>query len=150
MNLAKKFSFLILFFLTALNLFSQVKVGFLSDQKKFRSNSEQDSAFYYLRNEKSFTVREITFKEVSDSPEILNNFNVIWFLKPDTLSFSPDETKKDVISSINNFVKNGGGLLLTLDAFNYINTLSLETEKPLVKYFKAEPASSLSVSLMFR
>ena len=138
MNLAKKISFLILFFLSASNLFSQITVGFLSNQENFRNNPEQDSAFLYLRNEKLFTVKEITFKEISDSPEILKDFNVIWFHKPDTLSFSADETGKNIISSINKFVKNGGGLLLTLDAFNYINALGIETIKPQVNYFKAE------------
>jgi glycogen debranching enzyme len=138
MNPAKKFSFFILFLLTAANLFSQVKVGFLSDKKNFRYNTEPDSAFVYLQNEKSFIVKGITFKEISESPEILSNFNVLWFHKPDTLSFSADEINKNVISSINTFIRKGGGLLLTLDAFNYINALGIETIKPQVNYFKAE------------
>ena len=138
MNIAKKFSFLFLFFLTASNIFSQVKIGFLSNQKSFRNNTELDSAFVYLRNDKSFIIKEITFKEVAESPGILGNFDVLWFHKPDTLSFPFDEINKNVISSINNFIRNGGGLLLTLDAFNYINALGIETIKPQVKYFKAE------------
>ncbi len=128
----------ILFCFVTADILPQIKVGFLTDQKDFKNIPELDSAFNFLRSEKSFSVQPIAFSEISDQPQILNNFKVLWFHKPDTLSFSSDEINGKVITGINNFVKKGGGLFLTLDAFNYINTLGIETEKPQVRYFKAE------------
>jgi Amylo-alpha-1,6-glucosidase len=140
MNLVKNIlPFLLsLFWLINSITFSQVKVCFLTDPKDFKNIPELDSAFVYLQNDKSVVVKALTFKEISESPDILNNFNVLWFHKPDTPSFTAREVNGKVIEAINNFVKNGGGLLLTLDAFNYVNNLGVEPVKPQVRFFRAE------------
>ena len=128
---------LALLFFTS-TVFSQIKVGFLTNQTDFNDVPELNSAFKLLQNSEVFSVKPITFKQISESPNALNDFDLLWFHKPDSLSYSADETNPNVILTIKKFVKKGGGLLLTLDAFNYINSLGIETVKPQINYFKAE------------
>ncbi|HKI79070.1 MAG TPA: GH116 family glycosyl hydrolase, partial [Ignavibacteriaceae bacterium] len=128
---------LVLLFFTS-SVFSQIKVGFLTGQTNFKDVPELNSAFKLLQNGETFSVKTITFKQISESSNVLNDFDLLWFHKPDSLSFSADAINQNVIATINNFVKEGGGLFLTLDAFNYISLLGIETIKPKVNYFKAE------------
>ena len=143
MNLLKKIflSFFLIVLLLPAGNFGQnkkIKIAFLTGQNGYNNIPELLAAFDYLKTEKSFSVQPVTFKQIVESPEILNRFNVLWFHKPDTLDFSSAEKNKKVIEAINYFVQKGGGLFLTLDAFNYINTLGIESVKPQVRHFKAE------------
>ena len=138
----KRISFLSLFFLTALLISDTaaakqvIRIGFLSTQKSVKADDEVSAAYKFLKNNQSYVVTRITFEQIKQDPKLLDGNNVLWFHKPDSAGFSESAVDKSVICTINNFISDGGGLLLTLDAFRYINILGLEKQIPGIRYQK--------------
>ncbi|OGU74216.1 MAG: hypothetical protein A2V93_07935 [Ignavibacteria bacterium RBG_16_34_14] len=115
---------------------SNIKVGFLTRDKNFQYNQELAAAFSFLQKNFRYT-RSITFSEIKSDPEHLNDINVIWFHRPDSVDFSNEETESQVISSIKKFIEMGGNLLLTLDAMKLVVPLGLESANPQINYVEA-------------
>ncbi len=116
----------------------KITIGFLTSKNNWKNNSELLAAFKFLKSDKNFQVKQISFDQIKNHPQILNKINVLWFHRPDSTNFSSDEISPEVDSLIKKFINSGGGLFLTLDAFRYINTLGFETETPQVKYEEAK------------
>lgn len=107
-----------------------VKVAFLGKYQSVNLDKEARAAFDFLKSGKVYSPVYITFDEIRKNPKILDKFRLAWFHRQDSSRFSSPETDPKVIRAINGFVMNGGGLLLTLNAFRYINSLGIEAAVP--------------------
>ncbi len=59
-----------------------------------------------------------------------HKYPIIWMQKDDTLAFDQALLRKKTLSNILNYVKNGGNLLLSNQAFEYIKWLGVEPIEP--------------------
>ena len=105
-------------------------IGFLSLNPYSESGSEIKAAYDFLTSVRNFNCGYITFTELRKHPDILNQFDLLWFHRPDSTGFSDKETDPKIIRIIKQYLENGGNLFLTLDAFKYIVPLGLETLSP--------------------
>ncbi len=132
--------FIFVFGIATLNAASnkKVQIGFLNTRQQIKNNLEVKSALKFLRSNKNFDVKVISFDELKKQPSVLQGIDAVWYHRPDSSAFSSIETNKNIIKYIDDFVRNGGGLFLTLNAFKYINTLGFETEVPQVSHIEAK------------
>ena len=138
----------LLFILFLLNIFVSyglaqtdskvIKLGYLVPKKSETSKTEIKASLQYLNSTKNVSVEIITFSKISKRPEILNRFDVLWFHKPDDSDFTVLEQSKEVRAAIYNYLQRGGGLLLSQDAFKYINVLDIERKIPEVRQKSAQ------------
>ncbi|MBU2444387.1 MAG: DUF4960 domain-containing protein, partial [Bacteroidetes bacterium] len=115
----------------------KLKVGFLSSELSRKNDHEISAAFKFLKENAQYDVKEFSFSQLKKNPKLLNHIDVVWYHRPDSSDFTLLEKNETIVNSIRKFVSNGGGLLLTLDAFRYINILKLETEIPQINYVNA-------------
>ncbi len=109
---------------------SVVKIAFLGKSPVGGMDKESRSAFDFLKTMKGFFPVYVTFDEIKKNPKLLDSYKLAWFHSQDTSRFSSSEKDQKVIREILSFVNKGGNLLLTLNAFHYINTLGIETIAP--------------------
>jgi glycogen debranching enzyme len=107
-----------------------VKIAFLGKSPFTGIDKESRSAFDFLKTLKGFFPVYITFDEVRKNPKLLDSFRVAWFHRQDTSRFNSSEKDPKVLKEIKDFLNKGGNLLLTLNAFRYINTLGIEPVVP--------------------
>ncbi|MCO6472768.1 MAG: hypothetical protein J5I57_03475 [Melioribacteraceae bacterium] len=105
----------------------KLKIGLLSNDNS-KLSGEYSSAKNYLEAQNNFEFEEISFEQLSG--KTVSTFGMIWFHRPDSSEFSEHELNQNSIDIIKNFVKEGGGLLLTLDAAFYAFYLGIESNKP--------------------
>lgn len=91
------------------------------------------AAMDFIRRLNSYSFRYSTFQEIKRHPEHLHDAAVVWFHRSDSAMFSNDESDNKVIKLLYEYMEKGGHILLTLDAFPYINMLGVETSHPSVK-----------------
>jgi glycogen debranching enzyme len=109
---------------------SVVRIAFLGKEPFLYINKESRSAFDFLKTMKGFSPVYVTFDEMRKNPKLLDSYKTAWFHRQDTSRFSTSETDPKVIREIQGFLNKGGNLLLTLNAFHYINTLGIEPVAP--------------------
>ena len=109
---------------------SVVKIAFLGNEPFLNMSKESRSAFDFLKERKGFYPVYVTFDELRKNPKLLDSYKAAWFHKQDTSYFSLSETDHKVLKEIREFLIKGGNLLLTLNAFHYLNTLGIESVKP--------------------
>lgn len=134
--------FLLVFINLTLTSYSQAKktnLAFLSDSDYKACGLEVKSAWDFLKNfPTDISPHFLTFFNISENPDTLEYFDVVWFHRMDTNTFSKTENKPEVISGIKKYINNGGKLLLTLDAFKYLNILELESNIPQIRWKEAK------------
>jgi glycogen debranching enzyme len=106
------------------------KIAFLGKGAFQNTDKESLAAFDFLKTLKGFSPVYVTFDELHKNPKLLDSFKAAWFHRQDTSNFSSSETDLKAVKEIRDFVTRGGNLLLTLNAFRYINTLGIEPVKP--------------------
>ncbi|MBN1199522.1 MAG: hypothetical protein JXA23_09240 [Bacteroidales bacterium] len=74
-----------------------------------------------------------TFQEIKKHPKLLDGISMLWFHRSDSLEFFREESDPKVVHLIREYLEQGGRILLTLNAFPYINLLGIETSVPSVK-----------------
>jgi glycogen debranching enzyme len=109
---------------------SIVRIAFLGKEPFLKMNKESRSAFDFLKTMKGFSPVYVTFDEMRKNPKLLDSYKAAWFHRQDTSRFSQSENDQKVIKEIQGFLNKGGNLLLTLNAFHYINTLGIEPVAP--------------------
>ncbi|MFA7229300.1 MAG: GH116 family glycosyl hydrolase, partial [Melioribacteraceae bacterium] len=132
---------LVFFLFLPMLLPAQIKIGLINLNQSKVTDPEIQAAYEFLKTNKSFK------PEIIGSDQILNmlskkqgnnsGFSVIWLHRPDTTELRKEETDPALIHAVKNYVRNGGALLLTLDAVKYLNALGLESEVPSVRYADA-------------
>ena len=113
---------------------SNYRVGFITLKDYSENDNEVKAAYDFLRSCKGYSSSLITFKEIKKDPKLLNQFNALWFHRPDTTAFSDIENEKKVLHAIREYLEKGGNLLLSLDAFRYLLNLGLETVPPEIRF----------------
>ncbi|MBE0647664.1 MAG: hypothetical protein IH596_07770 [Bacteroidales bacterium] len=97
------------------------------------ADTELVSAMEFVRTLDDYSLKYSTFQELRKYPKQFQEASVVWFHRSDSSAFTDDEADQKVIRQILEYLKNGGSVLLTLDAFPYINLLGVETTVPSVK-----------------
>lgn len=106
------------------------KIAFMGREPIQNMDKESRSAFDFLKTMKGFFPVYVTFDEMRKNPKLLDSYKAAWFHRQDTSRFSSSETDPKVMKEIHGFLNKGGNLLLTLNAFHYINTLGIEPVAP--------------------
>jgi glycogen debranching enzyme len=109
---------------------SVVRIAFINKEPFLKMDKESRSAFEFLKTIKGYNPGYLTFEEIRSKPKLLDSYKIIWFHRQDTSQFSASEREPKVVKAILSFLNKGGNLLLTLDAFHYINTLGIEPIVP--------------------
>ena len=112
----------------------QVQVGFLTSEYLEANDTEVEAAFNFLQSNNKFNAEKLYFSDVTE-PEKLERFDVIWYHFADTSETDYPELFTDILYQ---YVGNGGNLLLTLNAFNFINELGIEPNPPETRYKKCK------------
>ncbi|NWF50834.1 MAG: DUF4960 domain-containing protein [Ignavibacteriaceae bacterium] len=128
---------LISFTISSQSKSSTIRIGFLTVDRVNLSVSELNAAINFLKANSDFSTELIDFNQLLKDSDLLSGFDVIWIHRPDSSDFLSVEKNDKIVAALKNFVSNGGGLLLTLDALRYINLLGVEIEIPTVRYVKA-------------
>jgi glycogen debranching enzyme len=115
----------------------KLKVGFLHSELSEKNDREVSAAIKLLKKNVQFDVKVLSFSKLKKNLNLLNDVDVVWYHRPDSSNFTSLEKNETIINSIRRFTTNGGGLLLSLDAFRYLNILKLETEIPKINYVNA-------------
>jgi len=105
-------------------------IGFASPYPYLESSTAIKCAFDHLTTEKGFKVEYVSFKNLIKHGKSINRYSVLWIHRPDTTDLSDEETNPKIIIALQSFLEHGGKLLLTQQAFHYINNLGLESEIP--------------------
>jgi len=98
------------------------------------ADTELLAAMKFVKKSDGYSLKYRTFQELKKHPKLLQEASVIWFHRSDSSQFSSDESDPKVIKQLREYIDNGGRLLLTLDAFPYLNLLGIETTIPSVRY----------------
>ena len=109
---------------------STIHVAFLGASKDPGPDREIKAAFAFLKSLKGTAAEYISFDDLRKQPKLLKSYKIAWYHRQDTSAFSPAENDRKAIAAIKDFLSSGGNLLLTLDAFHYLNTLGIETVHP--------------------
>lgn len=116
---------------------SRINIGLLTNTDS-GADREMKALESFLNTNEKISYEVITFESIAGNENALTDYDVLWYHKPDTAEFTSAETGEESITAINNYVNNGGGLLLTLDAFKYIVPLGVETNEPELRYKKSQ------------
>ncbi|MBL7103825.1 MAG: hypothetical protein ISS18_05795 [Bacteroidales bacterium] len=112
----------------------QVQVGFLTSEYPEANDPEVEAAFDFLQSNNKFNAEKLYFSDVTE-PEKLERFDVIWYHFADTSETDYPELLTDILYK---YVGNGGNLLLTLEAFSFINHLGIEPNPPETRHKKCK------------
>ena len=112
----------------------KITVGLIHNEIIGQMADEEKAAIEFLKQNEKLSLKAFTFDQLSETTQILDGIDVLWFHRVDTSRVPVIDKEPHILSSVKNFIREGGTLLLTQDAFTYIVDLGLETEKPQVRY----------------
>ncbi|MCF8229142.1 MAG: DUF4960 domain-containing protein [Bacteroidales bacterium] len=102
------------------------------------SHLEIQASFDFLKHYANNLDSElISFVDITEDPSLPEKFDVIWFHEVDTSDFSEQEKDPVVVRSLLKYLKNGGGIILSMTAMRYINALGIEPIKPALRWKEA-------------
>ena len=110
----------------------KTKIGFLIAHEQ-EMNRELQAAFDFLADKKSVNAEKITFENIKHSPELLKQYDILWFHYTDSTAFPGSVANEKTVQALKNYVEKGGRLLLTQDAVRYIADLELERKPPEIR-----------------
>ncbi|MCX6271948.1 MAG: GH116 family glycosyl hydrolase [Bacteroidetes bacterium] len=126
--------FIVFFLLLLVNKsFTQnagLEIDLLGNRVFNEEDREMKAAFGFLKKQKEYKTYYISAFQVNRNPGVLKNPSVVWFHKNDTNAFSAFLCDPVWISKLKHYVEEGGTLLLTQEACQYLNVLGLE-QRPL-------------------
>jgi len=114
-------------------LIQKKQILFIGHHPEQILDPELKAAISFCETLPGYQVTYIPFSGIIRNTTSLDQYSLIWFHRTDTTAFSAEEVDPEVIRRLNAYLENGGKMLLTLDAFRYINPLGLETVIPAVK-----------------
>jgi glycogen debranching enzyme len=116
------------------DLLSSQQVLIVGREPLTPADTERAAALEFIQSLKHYTVSHTTFHELKKHPKQVRNVDLIWFHRPDTSEFSPEETDPGLLATLREYLSEGGSMLLTLDAFRYLNLLGVESVVPGVRH----------------
>lgn len=115
----------------------KIAVGLIHNEVTGQLTGETEAAIEFLQQNQELSPKVFTFDQLSKSAEILDAIDVLWFHRVDSSAIPDSNREPHILSSVKDFVRKGGNLLLTQDAFPYLVDLGLETKRPQVRYVEA-------------
>ena len=101
---------------------NQISIGLLTTKTFQDDQKEVVAAFDFLEGQDQYNPTKIYIEDVSTIDSI-ENFDIIWFHHNDpSYSIQNSET----LDLLNQYLQEGGKMLLTLDAFRSVNDLGIE------------------------
>ncbi|BDD05826.1 hypothetical protein AUTU_33090 [Aureibacter tunicatorum] len=117
--------FIVISQLNAAEVGEKIRVGFIKEATEDQSSKgEIEAAMRLLGDFGQVEVKELPSAKLLKSKNILKDIDVVWYHRPDTGDISKME--KRLAKPIQSYVKNGGKLLLTLDAVRLLNEWKIE------------------------
>jgi glycogen debranching enzyme len=105
-------------------------VGFISTLSYDKSGTDVQSAYDFLISSGTFTARYLTVNDLLKQSNSLGKYTALWIHRTDTTPVTANEYSQKVVTALRQYLADGGGLLLTQQAFHLITTLGLETLIP--------------------
>jgi len=131
----KNHEFLLIFIIIVISIVSanaqKIDIGLLTNNN---NDKETIAAFKFLNNNSKYAVEKISLSELTNA-DSLKKFDVLWYHYSDTSEII--KYPASTINILNNYLTGGGKLLLSLEAFQMINTLGIEPNIPEIRYKKA-------------
>ena len=112
----------------------KVTVGLLTSEFFETSDPEANAAFNFLQSNEKIEVTKLYFADVTLIDE-LKPFDVIWFHYSDSTFTSFEDLNTDILKK---YLEGGGNMLLTLEAFRFINILEIEPNPVEIRYKEAK------------
>ncbi len=126
----KRILVILLCFLVILPGMAQIKVGFIGSQGSAQSELEKKQCLSLLARYPDIRISFITNNEILKKPSHLAQYDVLWIQRSDTAAFTAEEVNPKLLKSLNEWILNGGKVLLNQESFGYITLLGLETNLP--------------------
>jgi len=98
-----------------------------------QADPEVVAAMEFVRGLEGYKVDYQSFSEIKKRTKVLKEASVVWFHRADTSDFNGAERDEKVIRFLQDYMKEGGSLLLSLDGFRYLNLLGAERAIPAVR-----------------
>ena len=115
-----------------LSSFAQkINVGLLINE---RPDAETIAAYDFLKDNPHYKTEKVFLAKITNA-DSLKKFDVLWYHYSDTTEIP--EYSKATMANLNQYLTDGGKMLLTLEAFQLINTLGIEPNIPEIRYKKA-------------
>ncbi|MDZ7741171.1 MAG: DUF4960 domain-containing protein [Bacteroidota bacterium] len=119
----------------------KIRVGLLDIEGSEGTSLELGASLDFLKHyENLITSSFITFQNIRKDPSALYDLDVVWFHKVDSSTFNKLQMDPEVLSSIKDFVRLGGGLILSMDAMRYLNIMGLEPRRPVWRWKEVKDA----------
>jgi len=99
-----------------------IRVGLLVQDVQSQGEPEVRDAYKFLSKNKDYKVDKLFISEL-ESIRNLDDYDVLWFHHNDSTYINSNIAVRDIIF---NYISEGGNLLLTLEAFRFINDLGIE------------------------
>ncbi|MBK7212772.1 MAG: hypothetical protein IPH88_05655 [Bacteroidales bacterium] len=109
---------------------NEIKIGFLSPEKKEILQAERKAAFDALQTLGTSKSEVVPMSKISKKTPNPSEFRILCYHRPDSSTFTETESGKDLANSLRSYVEAGGNLLLTLDALRLLPGLGLESAEP--------------------
>ena len=88
-------------------------MGFIYNDINGELDDEKKAAIEFVEQNNNLRLKTFTFSQLGKTKEILNGIDVLWFHRVDTAHAPNIITEPQVLSSLKDFVKKGGNILLT-------------------------------------
>ncbi len=124
-------SFLLIMTVSVFSFAQKIHLGLLINDNP---DSETIAAFNFLKGNPQYTTEKLSLSKITNT-DSLKKFDVLWYHYSDTTKIT--EYPAATIEILNQYLTNGGKMLLTLEAFQMINTLGIEPNIPEIRYKKA-------------
>ena len=123
-----------LLFITTIYLSSfaqKIHIGLLINE---RPDTETIAAYKFLKDNPKYIADKVFLGGITNA-DSLKKFDILWYHYSDTTEIP--EYSKATMTQLNKYLTSGGKMLLTLEAFQMINTLGIEPNIPEIRYKKA-------------
>ena len=115
----------------------QLNVAFSTAGKPWKSNREYRAVWAFVEQQENIAADFIDFKKL-EKKQKLKNYDVVWVHIADTVISPGESLTFQALDNLKDYVKNGGGLLLTGEAILLLNSMDIEPNKPSIVYKNAE------------
>jgi glycogen debranching enzyme len=129
------FLILFLFFITSnfLTNAQKINLGLLVIDESHAEEDEVKAAYNFLKSNEDIIVHTLFFQKIT-KPEDVRDMDIIWFHHNDSVFTTSDQ---HTLSILNQYLEEGGHVLLTLEAFRLIHELGIEPNPPEIRHKKA-------------
>ena len=107
-----------------------LKIAFLSDLPYASADTVIRSCYSFLSSQSQFSCEFITASDLAKHTSAVKKYSVVFYMRNEPSAIPPGLREDKTIEAVNEYLNNGGSLLLSGYAMHYLNDLKLETEKP--------------------